>query len=67
MEDLKQRNKNPANTTNFESININEDIADDDDEEEYLRIDPVRKFQFDHNVSTCLTHSWSHLDKFVQF
>ena len=57
MEDLKQRNKNPANKPNFESINIDEDIAEDD-EEEYLRKDPVRKFQFDHNVSTCLTNKF---------
>ena len=30
----------------------------ENDEEEYVRRDPVRKFQFDHNVSTCLTNKF---------
>ena len=29
-----------------------------DDEEEYVKYDPVRKFQFDHNISTCLTNKF---------
>ena len=31
---------------------------DDEEEEEYINKDPVRKFQFDHNVSTCLTNKF---------
>ena len=30
----------------------------ENDEEEYVRRDPVRKFQFDHNVTTCLTNKF---------
>ena len=29
-----------------------------DEEEEYVRNDPVRQFQFDHNISTCLTNKF---------
>ena len=29
-----------------------------DDEADYIKNDPVRKFQFDHNVSTCLTNKF---------
>ena len=57
MVDLKQRKKNVEVTFTFETKNINND-KNEDDEEEYLRKDPVRKFQFDHNVSTCLTNKF---------
>ena len=29
-----------------------------DDEEEYVQNDPVRRFQFEHNISTCLTNKY---------
>ena len=39
-----------------------EDAINDEDlmteEEQYITRDPVRKFQFDHNISTCLTNRY---------
>jgi hypothetical protein len=32
--------------------------SESDDEVQYVRNDPVRKFQFNHNASTCLTNKF---------
>ena len=28
------------------------------DEDHYIKNDPIRKFQFDHNISTCMTNKF---------
>ena len=43
-------------TTNEEFMEVPEDV--EMNEEEHYINDPIRKFQFDHNVSTCLTNKF---------
>ena len=55
--ELKEINENLADKLTIGADEI-DDVHDEDEEEEYLKKDPVRKFQFDHNVSTCLTNKF---------
>ena len=43
--------KNSENMTEDEDIEFEEEV-------QYIKNDPVRKMQFDHNVSTCLTNKF---------
>ena len=44
-------------TKNDEIKEYSEDV-EMDDEQHYIKNDPIRKFQFDHNMSTCLTNKF---------
>ena len=35
-----------------------DEVPIEDEEEQYVRNDPIRKLQFDHNISTCLTNKY---------
>ena len=55
-----------------EETNVNEDISEKEEEErekesekeeeEYLKMDPVRKFQYDYNKTTCMTNKFPETD-----
>ena len=52
---LKDNYKNKQDQHITEAIENGAEL-EHNDEDEYVKKDPVRKFQFDHNVSTCLTN-----------
>ena len=52
------------NTEHEEETHKKEESDSDfaqNDEDEYVKKDPVRKYQFDHNISTCLTNKFPEL------
>ena len=57
IRDIHHKKCNKKDVTTCDNYNNDREEVEND-EEEYVRRDPVRKFQFDHNVSTCLTNKF---------
>ena len=53
-----------SNKTDDKKINIEEqlEIEAEKEEEEYVKNDPIRKYQYDYNKTTCLTNKFPEVD-----
>ena len=55
-------NDKDQNGQDIEVDEVDEDDKDEREEEEYKKKDPIRKFQYDYNKTTCMTNKFPESD-----